>query len=458
MFLGEHGLGNDPCNGLPFHFTIDRLNWAPIVRSKRSTMLDQDLTTPPKSMAERSALHMSWLQPPGLLALSATNFILRFLTLGIYSFWGKTEVRKRIWSAIRIEGEPLHYTGTGKELFLGFLVIFGLILLPITLTTFGLAMYFGPESPANTIFSLLMYPVIFILIGIGTYRAQRYRLTRTHWRGIRGGLVGSDLQYAWTYFWSALLLPATLGWIAPWRSTELQKILTRDMRFGDRAFTFTAKPGPLYGSFSVLWFATLFIVIAAISVLGFNADLPTFDPEGMAEGEKDPVKAIKFVALLYAVLMLAFFSYYVLSAWYRSKAINHFAAHTHFEGATFKSTVTGIGLVRVAVGNFLLNVLGWSIGLALFAILVTPVAMLAPDGTFASGAEGLKFAAITVGVLVLVASSGLFAPVIQSRTMRYLVQNLSIDGTVPLGDIAQGEAQKLTRGEGLAQAFDIDGF
>ena len=421
-------------------------------------MLDTTETIPPFAPPARSALHVSWLQPPGLFALSATNFVLRFLTLGLYSFWGKTEVRKRIWSAVRIEGEPLQYTGTGKELFLGFLVIFGVILLPISLTSFGIAMYFGPESPASSIFSLLLYPIIFILIGIGTYRAQRYRLSRTVWRGIRGSLVGRDVHYAWTYFWSALLIPMTLGWITPWRSTELQKILTRDMRFGDRAFTFDADPGPLYSRFAVLWVASLCIVIAAITVLGFNIDTSMFKPDGLDEDKQDPVQAIKFIALIYAVLTLAFFCYYVLSAWYRSQAINHFANHTHFEGATFKSTVTGLGLVRVAIGNFFLSVAGWTIGFGLFALLMAPMAMMAKGGSVAADLEGLKFVAITLGILVLVASSGLFSPIIQGRIMRYLVQNLSIEGTVPLGDIAQGAAQQLSRGEGLAQAFDIDGF
>jgi len=423
-------------------------------------MLDEHRPAP-EATSSRSALQLSWLQPPGLLALSFVNFALRFVTLGIYSFWGKTEVRRRIWSAVRIDGEPLQYTGTGKELFLGFLVIFGLVLLPISLASFAIAIYFGPESAANSVFALFLYPLIFILIGIGTYRAQRYRLTRTNWRGIRGGLVGSDLNYAWTYFWSALLVPMTLGWITPWRTTELQKIITRDMRFGDRPFTFTAKPGPLYSSFAVLWFASLFIIIAAFSVIGVNINFEMFQPDAIEQDATDPTEAIKMIAIVYAVLTVAFFCYYLLSAWYRSKAINHFATHTHFEGATFRATVTGLGLVRVAIGNFLINLAGWTVTLMVFLAVLAPVFFLT-QGTAvlpsATAGEGVKFAAGVLGALVLVAASGLFAPITQARNARYLIQNLSIDGTVPLGDIAQGEAHKVSRGEGLAQAFDIDGF
>ena len=422
-------------------------------------MLDQDQTISQAGQS-RSPLHVSWLQPPGLIALSFVNSLLRLVTLGIYSFWGKTEVRKRIWSAIRIEGEPLQYTGTGKELFLGFLIIFGVVLIPISLTSFGVLMVFGPNSPAYTIYTVLLYIFIFLLFGIGTYRAQRYRLSRTTWRGIRGGLVGSDISYAWTYFWSAFLVPLTLGWITPWRTTELQKIITRDMRFGDRPFTFTAKAGPLYKSFAVLWFGGLLIFIAAASVIGLNVDLSMFNPENAGADGGDPKDAAKFVAILYGVMAVAFLFYYIISAWYRSKTINHFAAHTHYEGATFKSQVTGLGLVRVAVGNFFINMAGWTLVFGLLAVVMVPIMMMNPgfDAAAAAKNEGLRFAFTSLAVLFIIAASGLFTPITQARTARYLVQNLSIDGTVPLGDIAQGELQKLSRGEGLAQAFDIDGF
>ena len=81
-------------------------------------------------------MRLGWSQPAGMVGLSVKNFLLRIVTLGIYGFWGKTEVRKRIWSGIRLNGEPLQYSGTGKELFLGFLVIFGVVVLPTMLVSF----------------------------------------------------------------------------------------------------------------------------------------------------------------------------------------------------------------------------------------------------------------------------------------------------------------------------------
>src|SRR5262249_42732292 len=179
-------------------------------------------------------LALTWKEQPGLIGLSFVNFVLRILTIGIYYFWGKTEVRRRIWSAVRLNGEPLAYTGTGGELFLGFLIVFGIVLLPMLLASVAAAFLFGPSSIG--VVQGLFYVFIFFLRGVGIHRAQRYGLARTTWRGIRCGLEGSSWHYAWTHFWTALLIPFTLGWIMPWRPTRLQSLISNGMRFGDRQF------------------------------------------------------------------------------------------------------------------------------------------------------------------------------------------------------------------------------
>src|SRR5215510_7899190 len=104
------------------------------------------------------APRISWVPPPGGFAgLSILNGVLRILTLGVYHFWGKTEVRQRIWSAVRINGEPLEYRGTGGELLRGFLMVFCLILLPISAMSLG-ASLLGPV--AHTIYSFAFWALL----------------------------------------------------------------------------------------------------------------------------------------------------------------------------------------------------------------------------------------------------------------------------------------------------------
>ena len=354
-------------------------------------------------------VHLSWLAPAGMVSLSIVNFLLSVATLGIYSFWGKTEVRKRLWSGIRIEGEPLEYTGTGKELFLGFVIVFGAVLMPLLLAQVGAMLAFGPESGLAATVQFASIVLVYLLIGVAIYRAQRYRLTRTRGRGIRGSLVGSSWSYGQAYFWSALLIPLTLGWISPWRSTMLQRKLMEDMRFGDRPFRFTASSGPLYGRFVGVWIAGIAIYLAMIAVIG--AVMWPLILEAKQTGVQPEPSATQ-IGLIIATVFAAGILFGLVSAWYRAKQINHFAAHTHYEGATFRAETTGSGLIWLTITNTLLVML----------------------------------------------SFGLLAPVAQARTAGYLVSHMAIDGTVPLESIAQGAHQDIRIGEGLAQAFDVDAF
>ena len=76
-------------------------------------------------------------------------------------------------------------------------------------------------------------------------------------RGARG-------RFAWTYLWTTLLVPLTLGWILPWRAVRLQRALFNETRFGDKAFTFTGRAGPLYKRFWLVWVSAIVLFIVAI--------------------------------------------------------------------------------------------------------------------------------------------------------------------------------------------------
>jgi uncharacterized membrane protein YjgN (DUF898 family) len=361
-------------------------------------------------------LALTWKQHSGLIGVSIVNFVLRVLTLGIYHFWGKTEVRRRIWSAIRLNGEPLEYTGTGKELFLGFLVVLFCVFLPIALAGAALVYVLGPHSQLLPAFQLLAYVVLFFLVGIAIHRALRYRLARTRWRGIRGGLDGSSLRFAWTHFWTALLIPFTLGWIMPWRATKLQSLLYNDMRFGNRPFRFMARSGPLYGRFAVAWIGTILLFVAASAGVGFSMYLVGFDPQPAAVPGRPPSVDPKTMAAIMTAIVPIMVVFYLLFglivAWYQAGAFNHFAAHTSYEGATFRGRATTWSLIWLVISN----------------------------------------------ILIVSLTLGLLAPVAQARAARYMIDRLSIDGAVPLAKIEQRAADPMRRGEGLAQVFDVDAF
>jgi uncharacterized membrane protein YjgN (DUF898 family) len=357
---------------------------------------------------------LTWMQQSGLIGLSIVNFLLRIVTLGIYHFWGKTEVRRRIWSAVRVNGEPLEYTGTGKELFLGFLVVLAVVFLPVALGVFAVTVAFGPNSVATGLFQLLIYVALFFLVGIAMHRALRYRLSRTRWRGIRGGLEGSSWRFAWMHFWTALLVPLTLGWVLPWRAAKLQRLLSNDMRFGDRPFRCEARSGPLYGPFAIVWFGSVgLFFLAGLVVTGVQfAVLAGMPPPGSLGPDTMPRPNPAVIGAIVLAMVGFYILFGILMAWYSAAKINHFATHTHYEGATFRGNATAGSLIWLVISN----------------------------------------------MLILIVTLGLLAPVAQARAARYMVDRLSIDGAVPLAGIVQRAEDPMRRGEGLAQAFDVDAF
>ena len=282
--------------------------------------------TPPTRIV--SGPQISWAHPPGgFLGLSLLNGLLRILTLGVYHFWGKTEVRQRIWSAVRINGEPLDYRGTGGELFRGFLIVFFLILLPLAIAGFAAALYLRAGTASRGVYELGFWVLILSLSGIGIHRARRYRLSRTRWRGIRGGLTGSSTGFAWTYLWTLALVPVTLGWILPWRAVRLQKVLFDQTKFGDKTFTFTGRAGPLYRRFWIVWLSAIVLAVGALAailaIIGVDMSQGAPKPQrlngttiAMCAGRGVPgTPRLRHVR-----------------AWYTTRVLNYFASETQLHG------------------------------------------------------------------------------------------------------------------------------
>ena len=144
---------------------------------------------------------------------------LEFVTLGFYRFWLTTDIRRHLWANTQIDGDGAEYTGRGKELLIGFLIALA-ILVPIYLAYF-LA---GLEAERVKAFASIPLVAFFYLFGqFAIYRARRYRLTRTVWRGVRFWMSGSGWIYALQASLWVLLMIVTLGLALPWRMAALER-------------------------------------------------------------------------------------------------------------------------------------------------------------------------------------------------------------------------------------------
>ena len=391
-----------------------------------------------------------------------TNLLMGIVTLTVWHFWGKTNVRKHIWSCIQINGEPLEYTGTGGELFRGFLAVFVIFILPILLLTGGLSLYLGPEHPSirgiNGIFAVAGY----LLGGFALYKARNYQLSRTNWRGIRGNMAGSAGLYSLTYFGSILAKSFSLGWATPVMNVVMSEQMIGDMRFGDSAFKFKGRAGPLYSTYALCWFLTLFVIFGGgdylvyefIQLFGSNLDetfKQVFKTEGSAKPTQDELQLVGFFILaLIGVILIYVLIIPTLWALYSAKEMRTLAAYTRFDGAQFKLNATAGNVIWLAIGNLLIIVFAIALALASLSGLFWGVVWL--------GLEKSKATAILAGVVVLVVYQAVWAltrPLIIQRNIAFVFKRLTMQGAVDLNRIRQSIAARPTRGEGLADAFDL---
>ncbi len=363
---------------------------------------------PPRKETIRVAFH----QQDGLLALTLINFFLSMVTLGIYSFWGKTAVRQHIWSSIHINDEPLEYTGTGWELFLGAIIVGLLILMPLAFLQIGASILFAASTSVAIVTQILVSVFILFLVGIGTYRARRYRLSRSVWRGIRGSLAGSPVSFGTSFLLRYAMLLPTLGWAYPWLRVGLNRHMTNDMRFGQHPFHFRGSAAPLYAPFATVWIAGALIVAAAVGLTWGTVDFAQLFDSDPADPLQSQQQLLYILAFVFIVLPIVFVVSGLLWVVYKAAELRYFADCTTFGDLQFRLDATVWSLITLTLGN----------------------------------------------ILIMIFTLGIGRPFIQRRLMRYVVARLETNGTVDIAAIQQSQQQLDSTGEGLAEAFDIDGF
>jgi len=177
---------------------------------------------------------------------------LELVTLGFYRFWLLTDIRRHLWSNTLVDGDAAEYTGRGRELLIGFLVALA-ILMPVYIG------YFLIGLEAENIKAFASFPLIafFYVFGqFAMYRARRYRLTRTVWRGVRFWMTGSGWIYALQASLWGLLMIVTLGLVLPWRNAALERYKMRHSHYGDLQGSFAGRGWDFFKRGWWLWLLT----------------------------------------------------------------------------------------------------------------------------------------------------------------------------------------------------------
>lgn len=187
----------------------------------------------------------------GLFLMALRLGLFTFLTAGLYRFWARTRLRRWYWSGVRVGGSPMEYSGTALEKITGFflaLLLLGVFLTAANLVGITVALQFVDTYPdAINYAPAAMLIFLFPLFNFARYRARKYMLSRTSWRGIRFSMDSGAWGYAARASIYGLMTIATLGLFLPFRTFLLEKYLTDRTWYGNAQFTQHGSALKLFG-------------------------------------------------------------------------------------------------------------------------------------------------------------------------------------------------------------------
>lgn len=172
-----------------------------------------------------------------LFGLALRTGVLTILTLGFYRFWMKTRLRRWYWSSIRVGGLPLEYVGDPVEKLLGFLI--AVVILAFYVGVVNLLLMFASFSlfQGNFAAYLASFVGVIPIWFYAQYRARRYVLARTRWRGLRFGLEPGAWGYALRALVHWVLTLVTAGILWPRMTFYLEKYKTDRTSWGNAQLT-----------------------------------------------------------------------------------------------------------------------------------------------------------------------------------------------------------------------------
>jgi uncharacterized membrane protein YjgN (DUF898 family) len=356
-----------------------------------------------------------------LYAIYLRHLVLMLVTLGWSRFWGRTNIRRYVWSHLAVLGDRFEYRGRGRELLIGFLL--ALLMIAVWIGLMWLVWrYVFHERPAASfgmfdLFSLSVALIGFPLAYVGHYAGLRYKLSRTRWRGIRCGMAGS----AWSYGALATGLhfanATTAYLLTPLVSVNLARPRISNARVGTLPFLFAGRAGDIYGRYIGYYFLNILAWVAA-GIAVFAAVGGTIESLGISSDDFLKLLSNPSLNTVLLILVLAFAAYIVfgllilpLRCWWQAYLLRYLVTHSRAGNVLFTTALT----TRQMWGFLVLN------------------------------------------YLIILLTLGIGWPLVMHRTMKLISAQLWIYGEPNGQEIRQPTDRGPGYGEGLLDMFDVSG-
>ncbi|WP_299688663.1 DUF898 family protein [uncultured Tateyamaria sp.] len=386
-----------------------------------------------------------------LFKLYFITAIFTVLTLGIYRFWAKTRIRKYIWSSVTGDDDSFEYTGTGLEKFLGFLV--AIVILAIYLGVVQLLLTFigfsivpqddSPEAFAGQAIAInLSIFAVLPLMLFAQYRARRYKMARSRWRGIRFGMENG----AWGYVARALgygfLTMITLGILAPLGTYRLEKYMADRSWYGDGRFDQGGRWQDLYKGMKHVFIGLVLMIVSGVLF-------------GMGAANEQVALAILggigiFVAYIWLLIGLVYYRVYAFCYLTGKKVLD---GQITFSAQVETSTI----IAKIIVGGIVISVL---MGVIFAVIAGVGAAVFAGAGATGQLGAGSIVGVVIIAILyalALLAAGGLSLVMITQPIIEHVVNNVTVHNADHLDTIQQRSADSFADADGFADALDVGG-
>lgn len=399
--------------------------------------------------------------------------VLLAVTLGIYRFWLTTDMRRFLWSNTEVLGEPLEYTGTGRELLIGFLIAVA-ILIPFSISIFLLALLLATlfeQELVQQLAGVIGFVLVTALGHFAVYRARRYRLTRTVYRGVRFHQTGSGWHYALlaVCWWTIVIL--TLGLAYPIAQSRLERFKMRNTWLGNLQGRFEGSAAKLFIRGLFMWLVIVGPLVASLAAIVALTDVTALqelaggDEEAFRRfGEAHPAIAAAFGLAIGAVVwsMLAGLLLYPV---FQAMVLRWWAS-----GLRFGEMAASSNLRTGEVYGTYLRYVGWSIvfstiGTIAVLIVVALVALaLQVTGLLKNSqiTESLEIVGIASAVAVYVIFALGYAAIYQVKVKlglwRAIANSTGLSNPAALETVSSVGAPASAVGEGLADALNVGGF
>jgi uncharacterized membrane protein YjgN (DUF898 family) len=265
---------------------------------------------PPTLMVSPQTTRFEYRGQAGeLFVLWLKNSLLSLVTLGLYSFKARVEVRKHYWRNIYFGGQPFAFAGKARDQLRG---MAWLLMILVMLACLGGGAALAVHPLAAIPFAIVGLSLLGCRIKFGSVR---YRARNTIYRGLRGNIQNEVFKmYLKEALRGAVFNVLTLGIYSPFNQINLMRIRWDNTSWGNQKFSFSGQ-GTEY-----FW--------------------------------------ILFKGSLLSALTLGLYTPWLLAARYR-----YVASHLSFMGRSFKLELTGGKMALILLKTFVLTTL--TLGLAL---------------------------------------------------------------------------------------------